>query len=347
MARLLIHASNIHKGGGAILLSSLLQQIPDNLKVIVSLDIRMKIPEGMPECVSIEFVKPTVLARLLAEYRLAQISTIEDQVLCFGNLPPLFKVKGNVSVFLQNRYLVDKKCFLVRLPPRLALRLLAERIWLYLFKNRPDRYFVQTATMKRLTQDQLQVPVVEISFAPVSFTNDTFLAVDSKAIIFDFLYVASGEEHKNHKILLSAWKLLAREGQFPSLALTLDVDDDSELIKYIECESTVHGLCIHNLGRLPHHKLIDIYRECRALIYASDFESFGLPLIEAKIAGLATLAPELDYVRDVLDPEETFDPGSAISIARAVKRYMKVSASPLKIINADDFLSEIMGSDLA
>jgi len=346
LARLLIHASNIHKGGGAILLSSLLQQIPDNLKVIVSLDIRMRIPDGMPECVSIEFVKPTVVGRLLAEYRLAHISTIEDQVLCFGNLPPLFKVKGNVSVFLQNRYLVDKKCFLVRLPPRLALRLLAERIWLYLFKNRSDRYYVQTATMKRLTQAQLQVPVVEISFAPVSFTNNTFPAVDPKSISFDFLYVASGEAHKNHKVLLSAWKLLARDGQFPSLALTLDVDDDSELIKYIECESRVNRLCIHNLGRLPHHKLIDIYRECRALIYASDFESFGLPLIEAKIASLAILAPELDYVRDLLDPEETFDPGSAISITRAVKRYMKVSVAPLKIINADDFLSKVMGSDI-
>lgn len=346
MARLLIHASNIHKGGGAILLSNLLQQIPDNLTVIVNLDVRMKIPDGMPECVSVELVKPTVLGRLLAEYRLAHISTAEDRVLCFGNLPPLFKVKGNVSVFLQNRYLVDKKSLLARLPSRLALRLLVERIWLYLFKNRSDRYFVQTATMKVLAQAQLQVPVVQTSFAPTTLTNDNSLASNPKLISFDFLYVASGEPHKNHRVLLAAWKLLASEGQFPSLALTLEADYDSELIKYIESESTLHGLCIHNLGRLPHRSLIDIYQECRALIYVSDFESFGLPLIEAKIAGLATLAPELDYVRDVLDPEETFDPSSAISIARAVKRYMKISVAPFKIINADDFLSEVMGSSL-
>ncbi len=347
MARLLIHAFNIHHGGGAILLASLLQKVPDTLKVVVSIDSRMKIPEGLPECVSFEFVKPTFLGRLLAELRLACISSDDDIVLCFGNLPPLFRVKGDISVFLQNRYLVDKKRSLVRLPLRLALRLLVERIWLHLFRKRADRYFVQTATMKRLTQEQLQVHVVQTPFSSASLINPTSSFAKNQSLRFDFLYVASGEAHKNHKMLVRAWSLLAAEGLFPTLALTLAADDASELIGHIDNECFLHGLRIHNLGRLPHHKLIELYRECGALIYASDFESFGLPLIEAQIAGLATLAPELDYVRDVIDPQETFDPSSAISIARAIKRYMKVSVPPFKTINADDFLGKIMGSELA
>lgn len=109
MARLLIHASNIHKGGGAILLSNLLQQIPDNLTVIVNLDVRMKIPDGMPECVSVELVKPTVLGRLLAEYRLAHISTAEDRVLCFGNLPPSLRLKEMYLFFFRTVTWLIKK----------------------------------------------------------------------------------------------------------------------------------------------------------------------------------------------------------------------------------------------
>jgi len=43
-------------------------------------------------------------------------------------------------------------------------------------------------------------------------------------------------------------------------------------------------------------------------------------------------------VRDVLDPEQTFDPDSAVSIARAVKRHLCVVETPLKILDATSFL---------
>jgi glycosyltransferase involved in cell wall biosynthesis len=342
LVRLLIHAFNIHQGGGATLLAGLLQKIPSNINVVVSVDSRMQIPDGIPECVSFEYVKPTFFGRLLAEYRLACISREGDQVLCFGNLPPLFKVKGFVSVFIQNRYLVDKKRLLMRLSPMLAFRLLAERIWLKQFKKRANRFFVQTSTMKKLTERQLQVNAVLAPFAPASLTNFASSDIKSQSPRFDFLYVASGEAHKNHKILVAAWSSLAIEGLFPTLALTLDPIDSAELVEHIDGECKFHKLNINNLGRLQRHKLTELYRECGALIYASDFESFGLPIVEARIAGLAILAPELDYVRDLLDPEETFDPSSAISISRAIKRYLKVNVASFKTITADDFLGKVM-----
>lgn len=345
MVRLLIHAFNIHQGGGATLLTGLLQKIPSNINVVVSVDSRMQIPNGIPECVSFEYVKPTFFSRLLAEYRLACISREDDQVLCFGNLPPLFKVKGFVSVFIQNRYLVDKKCFLWRLPPMLAFRLLAERIWLKQFKKRANRFIVQTATMKRLTEEKLQVHAALAPFAPPSLSNFGTSEIKDQSRRFDFLYVASGEPHKNHKILVAAWSLLAIEGLFPTLALTLDQIDSAELVEHINSECKLHKLNINNLGRLQHNRLTELYQECRALIYTSDFESFGLPIVEARTVGLAILAPELDYVRDLLDPEETFDPSSAISISRAIKRYLKVSVAPFKTITADDFLGKVMGAD--
>jgi len=344
LARLLIHAFNIHQGGGATLLTGLLQKIPNNIKVVVSIDLRMQIPDGLPKCVSFEYVKPTFFGRLLAEYWLACISRESDQVLCFGNLPPLFKVKGYVSVFIQNRYLVDKKRFLMRLPPRLAIRLMAERIWLKLFKKRANRFLVQTASMKSLIKKQLQANAVLAPFAPDLVINFASPDNNSQKHRFNFLYVASGEVHKNHKILVDAWSLLSIEGLFPTLALTLDQGDAAELLEHINNECKLYKLNINNLGRLKHHKLIKLYRECGALIYASDFESFGLPIIEARNAGLDIIAPELDYVRDVLDPIETFDPSSAMSISRAIKRYMKVKMVPFKIITADEFIGKVMGS---
>lgn len=346
MDRLLIHAFNIHQGGGAVLLINLLQKIPDNLTVIAFIDSRMEIPEDLSEHVNFEFVKPNFLGRLSAEFKLSRIANEGDVVLCFGNLPPLFKNVGRISVFIQNRFLVDRVFYLLRLQPKLALRLLAERIWLGIFKKRVDRFFVQTKTMQKLVSEKLRVHATLAPFAPTAINLDA-LILKVKNLRFDFIYVASAEAHKNHKVLVSAWALLAAERLYPTLALTLRTDDASTLIEHIEHESKLHGLKIQNLGHMEHHRLIELYQKCGALIYVSDFESFGLPLIEAKILGLDALAPELDYVRDIINPKETFDPSSAMSIARAIKRYMKVDASPLETITPGDFLSRIMESKMS
>jgi hypothetical protein len=65
-------------------------------------------------------------------------------------------------------------------------------------------------------------------------------------------------------------------------------------------------------------------------------------LIEARQANLPVLASELDFVRDVLDPEQTFDPESSISIARAVKRFMGVNEQPLPLLDAARFLASVL-----
>jgi glycosyltransferase involved in cell wall biosynthesis len=104
-----------------------------------------------------------------------------------------------------------------------------------------------------------------------------------------------------------------------------------------------YGLKIWNEGALSHSEVLSLYNSIDALIYPSTFESFGLPLIEARQAGLRVLAPEMDYVRDVLDPEQTFDPQSPVSIARAVKRFLGVAEYPLPLIDAREFINHLIG----
>ena len=84
-----------------------------------------------------------------------------------------------------------------------------------------------------------------------------------------------------------------------------------------------------------------LYKKSAALIFPSKFESFGLPIIEAIQAGLPILAPEVDYVRDLIDPAQTFDPASAISIARSVKRHIGVAEDVLPILETRHFLDSI------
>ncbi len=319
MPRLFVHASNVHQGGGAVLLCDLLRAIPPDVEVVVHVDARMGVPADLPDHVRVERVEPTLLGRFAAERRLADTVAPDDRVLCFGNLPPLFRLRGEAVVFLQNRYLVDPCPPLGSLPFKPRIRLWLERAWLRGRRLNASRYIVQTPSMQRLAAQQLGVPVSCAPFVPVGVLGQVGRRTEQQ---FDFLYVASGEEHKNHVALIEAWGVLADEGVFPSLALTLAPEYAPALCARV-AQAAACGLRIQNVGVLSHDGVLAMYRASGALIYPSSFESFGLPLIEARQAGLPVLAPELDYVRDVTDPDETFDPRSPISIARAVRRHLE------------------------
>ena len=70
-------------------------------------------------------------------------------IIFFSNLPPIFKLKAKVTLFLQNRYLVDDFP-LSGFNLKSKLRLVIERFWFRFFKKNVDNFVVQTKTMKRL-----------------------------------------------------------------------------------------------------------------------------------------------------------------------------------------------------
>jgi glycosyltransferase involved in cell wall biosynthesis len=322
MTRLIIHAPNIHQGGGAVLLRELLASMPYDAPVFLQVDERFSLPADIHPDLKVTRFRRTLLARFCAEVSLFNIVCQGDHVLCFGNLPPLFKLKSRPAVFLQNRYLVDKHSPVLALPLGAILRLYAEKLWLKLFIRNAGQLIVQTYTMQTLSQDFLGLNVKCLPFLPNGIKRSAQPLNKPVKRKFDFIYVASGEAHKNHLNLIEAWKLLFAEGLAPSLAVTISRELDPDLCAHLETQSE-SGLNIYNLGILAHEDLLTIYHQSGALIYPSSFESFGLPLLEAKQLGLAVLAPELDYVRDVIDPDETFDSNSPLSIMRAVRRNLE------------------------
>lgn len=342
--KVFIHATNVHQGGGRSLLEALLKALPDKTACVLSVDARMPIPTNLSNNLQIKEVKPSLLRRMDAERWLARNVSQQDMVLCFGNLPPLFKLSGHTVVFVQNRYLIDD-AKLTGFPLKVRLRLALERLWLSQKMIHADEFVVQTPTMKRLLESKTQgrVPVSILPFVaePKSYPSNEPKAQAQKDPNCRFVYVASGEPHKNHQRLIEAWRLLAEADLFPTLCLTLDQSRFADLYSKIETMRRQYGLQITNTSGLSHKDVLALYNEADAAIYPSTFESFGLPLIEARQAGLPVLAAELDYVRDVLDPEQSFDPESAISIARAVKRFMGIREPNPPLLDAKEFLDRV------
>lgn len=344
-SRLMLNAYNIHQGGGKILLNSLLQSISrEKIKNHLILDSRYDY-KIINENTTLQRIEQKAIDRLLAEYWLYKNTKKNDIVLCFGNLPPLFKLKGRVVVFLQNRYLVDDE-FKTDLPIRSRARIEVEKLWFKICRKNVDEFIVQTSSMYSLLKKIDKNFVVKI----IPFIDDSDKIEPenerdtTQLYDYDFIYVASGEPHKNHKKLLDAWVYLAKNAIYPSLCVTLNPTSHASLCELFNESVKKYNLKIVNLGSLNHENVQELYMRSKSLIFPSLMESFGLPLLEAKRSGLVILAPELDYVRDIIDPDETFDPTSSISIARAVERCMLRSKSRI-FRNTNYFLNCVMGKD--
>jgi glycosyltransferase involved in cell wall biosynthesis len=193
---------------------------------------------------------------------------------------------------------------------------------------------VQTPHMKqRLCQ--MSIPSSKITvwpFANVTISDEAFNSDGS------FVCVSSGDAHKNIKNLILAWVLLAEDGCFPKLYLTISKSEYPMLSKWIDKQIHEWDLLISNLGVLPPEDIKKIYFKGSALIYPSLVESLGLPLIEAREAKVDIIAAELDYVRDVVSPAQTFNPNSPISIARSVKRYLGIPTTLIKLCNSEKLI---------
>lgn len=337
---------NVHSGGGFVLLRALLQALPGDRAVVALLDARMRTPGHLPANLTTCSINPSLWQRLKAEWRLSKKATKHDTVLCFGNLPPIFKLRARTIVFLQNRYLLETVS-LSDFSLKHRVRLTIERCWLRWLSRNASVFIVQTPAMSRLLATSGLARGKPIHILPFVDANTGYKRSNaprtSHEATHDFIYVASGEPHKNHRRLVEAWILLADEGIYASLWLTLDPRAHPELCEWIDNQKKNYNLRIDNLGSLQHAEILRRYTQVRALIYPSTFESFGLPLIEARQAGLPVVASELDFVRDVLDPEQVFDPTSKVSIARAVKRFLQVEEAALPLLNAKEFMEAIIG----
>lgn len=341
---LIVHAPNVHQGGGRVLLLALLRALDGRHPYCAQLNARFADEAELAHATVLIRVEPSIAQRLAAEVRLCKLAQAGDRVLCFGNLPPLFRQRGRVILYLQNRYLIGATStagFAVTVRMRIA----AERLWLKSRIRTVDSVLVQTPSMQREAEKQLGMRVRVMSFVPQPATTGSRGGMRPNTAHAVFLYVASGEPHKNHARLIEAWRLLAMDDLRPTLWLTLDPQAFPALVELAELGCLQHGLDIRNAGAASATRLAELYREADALIYPSTMESLGLPLIEARGAGLPILAAERDYVRDVADPEQSFDPESPMSIARAVRRFLEKPEARESPLSPGEFVRRLLAPD--
>lgn len=316
----ILYAPFIHTGGGKTLLIQLLSQIENYDNSLVIIDSRISFKFRANKKCDVFFVKNSFYSYILSEFNLYRYSSKNTRILCLHGAPPLIKNEGYTMVFFHNRlHLDEKKHFFM----------FSENLKKYFFTKSfifCDEIIVQTDSMIYAFEEFFKKNSISKKLQKKSFYDAMPIKKDIRNKKFDFIYVADASAHKNHKCLIQAWILLSMDNLRPSLVLTIP-KSQQKTIDNINMLVKKYKLKIYNFGDLNQKQVGKLYAISKSLIFPSLVESFGLPLIEASQYNLSIIASELDYVRDVCVPNYTFNPLSALSIARAVKRSLGITSA--------------------
>jgi glycosyltransferase involved in cell wall biosynthesis len=332
---IIIYAPSVGSEGGKIILANLIKAFPTNYNLIFFINNKLINLLELFKFSHIEIVKPGILNRISAEVKLLFLAKKNYTVITFTNMPTLFPLRARVINFHQNLILFQKSTIKI-FPWFKEMKFIFQRFFSYIFRFNINEWIVQTPTMKRAVRNCYgKKPKIKI--IPFADLQSCQLSNNRQG----FIYVASGEEQKNHFRLLKAWSLLGKQGLKPKLILTIDLSYKT-LISKIDFLRKSEDLEIYNIGFVKSEEIFEIYKNSEALIYPSLLESFALPLIEASQINLPIIASELDYVRDVCEPIETFDPTSPISIMRAIRRFIKKPEPKIKLKTSKAALREFI-----
>ena len=339
--KIIINASNMHTGGGKTMLIDALNAAKDMKDIIFIVYIDKRFDEKSFLANNIKFEKCKPYKRIFLSKNIQKLSEDGDIIIYFGNVPPLIKHNTKTILFQSNRMIIENYP-LARYPLKWKIRVPIEKFLLRLCINNADEIVVQTLTMKDIIKSfRINKFKGKIRILPFKNLEDQ-LVKPSLSESESFLYVAGPDPHKNHENLLKAWKLLDFEGIKPKLYLTIDDDSFVSEYNFIKTYIDENQLNVSIKPRLNRQDLLGYYTKVSALIYPSVFESYGLPLIEAQKFNLPIIASELDYVRDLIDPNESFDPYSPRSISRSVKRFLAIKEVRESILTSEQLFKEIL-----
>lgn len=152
-----------------------------------------------------------------------------------------------------------------------------------------------------------------------------------------FFYPANFWAHKNHEVLLTAYRLYRqRVGADTAWQLVLTGFPDARQQTLREM-STALGLtdCVHFAGHLPDDAFAGLWRRAGALVFPSLHEGFGIPLLEAFENGLPVLASDASVLPEVGgDACHWFDASHPSAVAEALTTVAADPALRVRLIAA-------------
>lgn len=148
------------------------------------------------------------------------------------------------------------------------------------------------------------------------------------------LYPAKAWPHKNHLRLVAALKLLRERGIGVPVVLT---GAQRGFDAPIRAEADAWGVTdlVHFVGYVTPDELSALYRMARVMVFPSLFEGWGLPVVEAMLAGVPVACSNATCLPAVTGgAAELFDPASTPAIADAIAKVWQDDRLRERLVSA-------------
>ena len=125
---------------------------------------------------------------------------------------------------------------------------------------------------------------------------------------FQLFYPASRFKHKRIGLAIAAGEMLHKNSPDTGLVITTDQDSENRI------------LGVNQIGRIDRESVYKWYAGSDVLLFTSERETLGLPLLEALEAGLPIVVPRLEYAMELLgDAGCYFEQGTPSSVVAALE----------------------------
>ena len=305
---LLIDSIYVNMGGGLSLLKYLVATLQEKgVKFRLLVDVR--VGEQFSDVDDKVILPPSESSRYKFYTKFPQDVT---SVFCFGNVPPPVKLNVPVYTYFHNinmLTLADCRGW------KQLLKFWLKRSYIKCLSKNTDMWFVQTSNTANELISHLGILDTKVKLFPFYKVPKLTALPDERN---DYIFVGEDTGNKGHEELLLAWSKLREQGVNSVLHLT--VSRKSALYPKIQYLIN-NGVRIINHGIISFDELIKVYAICKATVYPSPNESFGLGVVEAMELGCDVIAPDLPYIHSICKPSEVFESGNSRSILEAVAKY--------------------------
>ncbi len=310
---MILYAPNISTGGGKILLDEVISTSYFGKIEVIYLDTRYTPPTNITlSNTKIVYIKPKLIHRIWSQIMLYRTSKKHTQstIICFGNLPPIFKLSSKTIVYLQNAFILPG----ITSPRdniKTFMRVLFEKLWFKLFIQNANEIWVQTKWMKNILEKNITKPVLLKPIIPlIKYKN-----FEVKNI--DFISITGAYRHKNLTQLLQA----ILESSINDKKFVIVTDFVNTEINNLAIEIEKRNIQLELKCNIDRQEIYSLLSKSKCMIITSSLESFCLPLHESIHFNLNLIAPNLPYILEYKTPDISIDPKSINSIKNGLLQY--------------------------
>lgn len=195
----------------------------------------------------------------------------------------------NQVLYIHNQYIVDMQA---RTKLGGGYPNAINRFGLNTFLKNAEAVFVQSnhifETLKKYcTQNKIKFPekVNVLTPLPMISAKVDYKELEKK-FAFQFFYPASDFEHK--RVELAAESIIKANKIYSDIGLCVTASDNK-----------VNNGSVVYLSQIPHESVLNNINSCDALIFTSEREALGLPLLESLYFNKPAVLPDLEYAREI------------------------------------------------